>query len=172
MIQLAGNSHARKFTAAIAIPTPKRTPANTRFEPPSPKAKVRPATTMATRDRPRAIVLVKACCNTLTAFSQGEAPAWAKPGAARSNVVNEARSTRVEPQPRTRFQSFFISHLNDEVALRGAMRGKFVLLMRAAGRSRNALVRRHARLTPGKHRPLRHAATQQQSGFSRELPSI
>src|SRR5215813_7766523 len=55
-----GKSHARKLTAAMAIPTPKRTPASTRFEPPSPKAKVRPETTIATRDRPRAMVLVKA----------------------------------------------------------------------------------------------------------------
>jgi hypothetical protein len=39
-----------------------------------PKAKVRPATTMATSERPRAMVLVKAVIKTLTAFSQGEAP--------------------------------------------------------------------------------------------------
>jgi len=36
------------------------------------KAKVRPDTTMATSDRPRAIVLVNACWRTLTAFSHGE----------------------------------------------------------------------------------------------------
>src|SRR6266478_243104 len=76
-----GKSHAMKLTAAMAMPTPKRTPASTRFEPPSPKAKVRPETTIATKERPRAIVLVNACCRTLTAFSQGEAP-WAKAGAA------------------------------------------------------------------------------------------
>src|SRR2546430_7994192 len=76
-----GKSHAMKLTAAMAMPTPKRTPASTRFEPPSPKAKVRPETTIATKDRPRAMVLVNACCRTLTAFSQGEAP-WAKAGAA------------------------------------------------------------------------------------------
>src|SRR5208337_3770783 len=74
-IQLPGKSHARKFTAAIAMPTPKRTPASTRFEPPSPKAKVRPATTMATSERPRAMVLVKAVWSTLTAFSHGGVPA-------------------------------------------------------------------------------------------------
>src|SRR5439155_11335891 len=50
-----GKSQARKLTAAMAMPTPKSTPARTRFEPPSPKAKVRPATTMETSDRPRAI---------------------------------------------------------------------------------------------------------------------
>jgi len=44
-------------------------------------AKVRPDTTIATKERPRAIVLVNACCRTLTAFSQGEAP-WPKAGAA------------------------------------------------------------------------------------------
>src|SRR5207245_4396382 len=46
--------------------------------------KVRPDTTIATKERPRAIVLVNACCSTLTAFSQGEAP-WAKAGAAKSS---------------------------------------------------------------------------------------
>src|SRR5277367_3232582 len=97
--QLPGKSHVRKFTAAIAIPTPNRTPASTRFEPPSPNAKVRPATTMATSERPRAMVLVKACCRTLTAFSQGEAP-WAKPGAASASAAREARVTRTENQQR------------------------------------------------------------------------
>jgi hypothetical protein len=70
----------------MAMPTPKRTPASTRFDPPSPKAKVRPATTMATSERPRAMVLVKACCSTLTAFSQGEVPVCARAGAARISV--------------------------------------------------------------------------------------
>src|SRR6266481_5402029 len=82
--QSHGKSQAMKLTAAIAIPTPKRTPARTRFEPPSPKANVRPDTTIATRERPRAIVLVKACWRTPTAFSQGEAP-WAKAGATKSS---------------------------------------------------------------------------------------
>src|SRR6266702_6582667 len=72
--QSQGKSQAMKLTAAIAIPTPKRTPARTRFEPPSPNAKVRPDTTIATRERPRAIVLVNAVIKTLTAFSQGELP--------------------------------------------------------------------------------------------------
>src|SRR6266567_3745461 len=85
--QLPGKSHDRKFTAAMAIPTPKSTPASTRFEPPSPKAKVRPATTMATSERPRAVVLVKACCSTLTAFSHGEVPVWPKAGAARHRAI-------------------------------------------------------------------------------------
>src|SRR6266436_4408915 len=79
-----GKSQAMKLTAAIAIPTPKRTPARTRFEPPSPNAKVRPDTTMATRERPRALVLVKACWRTPTAFSHGDVPvACAKAGTAR-----------------------------------------------------------------------------------------
>src|SRR6267154_3033175 len=88
MFQLPGKSQARKLTAAMAIPTPKSTPASTRFEPPSPKAKVRPETTIATKERPRAMVLGNACCRTLTAFSHGEAP-WAKAGAA-SNKPNAA----------------------------------------------------------------------------------
>src|SRR5216684_8928594 len=91
-----GKSQAMKLTAAIAMPTPKRTPARTRFEPPSPKAKVRPATTMATSERPRAIVLVKAVIKTLTAFSHGEVPVWAKAGATKRNVepmvTKDARS--------------------------------------------------------------------------------
>src|ERR1700681_4187769 len=88
-----GKNHARKFTAATAMPTPNSTPASTRFEPPSPKANVRPATTMATSERPRAMVLVKAVIRTLTAFSQGEAPC-ANAGAAKSNV--KPRVTRGE----------------------------------------------------------------------------
>src|SRR4030081_1932072 len=79
-----GKSQARKFTEAMAMPTPKSTPASTRFEPPSPKAKVNPETTMATSDSPRAMVLVKACCKTPTAFSHGEF-ACANAGAARKN---------------------------------------------------------------------------------------
>jgi hypothetical protein len=75
-----------KFTAAMAIPTPKRTPASTRFEPPSPNAKVRPETTMATSERPRAMVLVNEVCRTLTALSQGELPCWAAAGPARRSA--------------------------------------------------------------------------------------
>src|SRR6266851_4364325 len=94
-----GNSQARKLTAAMAMPTPKRTPARTRLEPPSPKAKVKPATTIETRERPRAIVVVNACIKTLTAFSHGEPPAaWANAADARiseqENVTNASRSHR------------------------------------------------------------------------------
>src|SRR5215469_5694739 len=81
-----GKSHAMKLTAAMAMPTPKRTPASTRFEPPSPKANVRPDTRMATKERPRAMVLVNAACSTLTAFSHGELPdTCAKPGTVRTS---------------------------------------------------------------------------------------
>ena len=94
-----GKSQARKLTAAMAIPTPKSTPASTRFEPPSPNANVRPATTMETSERPRAIVVVNACIKTLTAFSQGEPPAaWANAADPRiseeENVTNTGRSQR------------------------------------------------------------------------------
>src|SRR5580658_6046083 len=92
-LQLPGNNHARKFTAAMAMPTPNSTPASTRFEPPSPKANVRPATTIATSERPRAMVLVNAVIRTLTAFSQGEAPC-ANAGAAKSSV--KLKATRGE----------------------------------------------------------------------------
>src|SRR6266513_2032757 len=99
VFQLPGKSQDRKFTAAMAIPTPKSTPARTRFEPPSPKAKVSPATTMETRERPRAIVVVNACIKTLTAFSHGEPPAaWATAADARiseqEKVTNAGRSQR------------------------------------------------------------------------------
>src|SRR5260221_9545692 len=105
MFQLPGKSQDRKFTAAMAIPTPKSTPASTRFEPPSPKAKVRPATTMATSERPRAMVLVKACCSTLTAFSHGEAPAWPKAGAARNTATTGVvRNRRRKIDERIRLQ--------------------------------------------------------------------
>src|SRR5213592_453220 len=98
-VQAPGKSHARKLTAAMAMPTPKSTPARIRFEPPSPKAKVNPATTIETRERPRAIVVVNACIKTLTAFSQGEPPAaWASAADARiseqEKVTNAGRSQR------------------------------------------------------------------------------
>ena len=55
------------------------------------KAKVRPATTMATSERPRAMVLVKACCSTLTAFSQGEVPC-ANAGAAMVTTAERSKN--------------------------------------------------------------------------------
>jgi hypothetical protein len=58
-------------------------------------ANVRPETTIATRDSPRAIVLVNACCNTLTAFSHGEL-ACAKTGAARRRPRNVKSTTRAD----------------------------------------------------------------------------
>lgn len=72
----------------MAIPTPKRIPAINRFEAPSPKANVSPPTTIATRAKPRAMVVVNAVINTFTAFSQGEAPAaWAYAGAASTRLM-------------------------------------------------------------------------------------
>src|SRR6266404_7783062 len=49
---------------------------------------------MATSDSPRAMVLVKACCRTLTAFSNGEF-AWAKAGAANAKAQTMARNRSV-----------------------------------------------------------------------------
>src|SRR5258708_14140168 len=49
---------------------------------------------MATSERPRAMVLVKACCSTLTAFSQGEAPVWPKAGAARNRATTAVLRNR------------------------------------------------------------------------------
>src|ERR1700683_1212626 len=94
-----GKSQARKLTAAMAIPTPKSTPARTRFEPPSPKAKVSPATTMETSESPRAMVVVNAVIKTLTAFSHCEPPPpCANADVARTrdeeNATNAGRSQR------------------------------------------------------------------------------
>src|SRR5580658_10134077 len=173
VIQLPGKSQARKFTAAIAMPTPNSTPASTRFEPPSPKANVRPATTMATSERPRAMVLVNAVMRTLTAFSHGELPPCANAGAARNRATVEARTARVERSQReTIFQRLFMSTPRQGFASQVATRGKPTSPSHTAGRSRNALVRRHARLTPEESRPLRLDAPQRQRSLSRELPSI
>src|SRR6516165_5876764 len=81
----------------MAMPTPNSTPARIRFDPPSPKANVKPATTIDTSDSPRALVVVNACIKTLTAFSQGEPPAaWANAADAKiseqENVTNAGRS--------------------------------------------------------------------------------
>ena len=54
-----------KLTAPIAMPTPNTMPASMRFDWPSPKANIRPPTTMATSARPRAMGPVNAVCNTL-----------------------------------------------------------------------------------------------------------
>src|SRR5260370_34977169 len=56
--------------------------------------KLSPASTMATRERPRAMVLVKACCSTLTAFSHGEVPVWPKAGAARNRATKPVVKNR------------------------------------------------------------------------------
>src|SRR5579885_37156 len=113
-----GKSQAMKLTAAMAMPTPKSTPARTRFDPPSPKAKVRPETTMATSESPRAMVLVNACCRTFTAFSHGEAPAaWANAGAASRSATTDAAKMRTERnQPRKGKARFLMIHLTKELA--------------------------------------------------------
>jgi len=59
-------------------------------------ANVRPDTTIATSESPRAMVLVNACCSTLTAFSHGELPVCANAGAARHRATREERTIRVE----------------------------------------------------------------------------
>src|SRR5438105_644997 len=64
-----GNSQLMKLTAPMAMPTPKTMPAMRRLEPPSPKAKEMPPTTMAIRLRALEMVLVKLSFNTVTAFS-------------------------------------------------------------------------------------------------------
>jgi hypothetical protein len=60
------------------------------------KANVRPATTIATSESPRAMVLVNASCSTFTAFSHGEFP-WAKSGAASRRPAATLAATRTKP---------------------------------------------------------------------------
>ena len=104
VFQVPGKSQDSKFTAAMAIPAPKSTPASTRFEPPSPKAKVSPATTIATRDSSRAIVLVNACSRTLTEFSQGDWPlTCANAADARSETERKRRRLTGASGRRTSF---------------------------------------------------------------------
>src|SRR5215467_14824594 len=128
-----------KLTAATAMPTPKRTPASTRFEPPSPNANVSPETTMATRESPRAIVLVNACCNTPTAFSQGELPVvCAKAGAARRKPDKDADKSRAERTTvRAVSQRVFIYLPRRKDVHHKWVRGKFKRPS-VAGRGRNA----------------------------------
>src|SRR5712691_4406741 len=59
-ITAQGQSQLMKLTAPIAMPMPKTIPASILFDSPSPKANMRPPTTMATRLKPRAIGPVKA----------------------------------------------------------------------------------------------------------------
>src|SRR5438128_1295578 len=84
------NSQLMKLTAVTAMPTPKTIPAIRRLEPPSPKAKARPPTTIAMRLRALAIVVVKLVRNTVTAFSQG--PDCAKLGV----VATSTNTTRMK----------------------------------------------------------------------------
>jgi hypothetical protein len=72
-------------------------------------AKVSPETTIATSDSPRAMVLVKACCKTFTAFSQGEF-ACAKAGAASTSANAAAAAVRVTRRSlRAKRKSFFMN---------------------------------------------------------------
>src|SRR5258707_7463542 len=59
------------------------------------RQKVAPETTMATSESPRAMVLVKACCNTLTAFSHGELD-WASTGPARTSATRNVAAPRAQ----------------------------------------------------------------------------
>jgi hypothetical protein len=118
-IENQGNSQAIKLTAAMAMPTPKSTPARIRLDPPSPKAKVKPATTIETSERPRAIVVVNACIKTFTAFSQGEPPAACANAAdarisEKENVTNAGRSQREKNMFRKNF--FIAGEFLSEVA--------------------------------------------------------
>ena len=63
-----------KFTAPMAMPTPKTMPASIRLLWPSPYANISPPTTIATSESPVAMVPVKAVLKTLTALSQGSPP--------------------------------------------------------------------------------------------------
>ena len=97
---------------------------------------------------------------------------WANAGAARnsSRKRGEDRASRAKPA-RNDPPTFFHVHTSARVLHRQSQcEGKSTLPIRAAGRSRNALVRRHARLTPDESRPLRLDATQQQRSSRVNFP--
>jgi hypothetical protein len=148
-MHLACLERLKNFTAAMAIPTPKRTPARTRFDPPSPNANVRPDTTIATSERPRAMVLVNACCRTLTAFSHGELPACANAGAARHRATREERTARLEHQNERPSNVFSFFDSSARVVHRDKQcEGSPHVRLVPGSYGRNALVQRHARLVP------------------------
>jgi hypothetical protein len=79
------------------------------------KANVNPETTMATSDNPRAIVLVKACCSTFTAFSHGEFPC-AKAGTASARVIAAIPNPRASNRkPRTNREHRFMEEAPSEI---------------------------------------------------------
>src|SRR5579859_609913 len=77
-----GNSQDMKFTSPTAMPTPKITPDKVRLAAPSPKANIRPPTTLATSAKPVAIGPVKAVCNACTACVHGDVVDCAKTSSA------------------------------------------------------------------------------------------
>jgi hypothetical protein len=79
---------------------------------------------MATRERPRAMVLVNACWRTPRAFSQGEL-VWAKTGRARTSTRSaKLAMRRTGIVKRKVFVRVFMRDLGERDALRKAMRGK------------------------------------------------
>src|SRR6185436_16632717 len=107
------------------------------------KAKVNPDTTMATSDRPRAMVVVKACCRTLVAFSQGEF-AWAKTGSARASATS-ARLNKRSERWRKGMDLLRISCETSSIGCIASSKAREVHVPDSFGHcGRNALVHRHA----------------------------
>src|SRR2546423_12811482 len=71
-----------KFTAPTAIPTPKITPESVRLAAPSPKANIKPPTTIATSASPVAIGPVNAVWSDCTAWVHGDVVDWPKTSSA------------------------------------------------------------------------------------------
>lgn len=96
------------------------------------KAKVRPATTIATSERPRAIVLVKAVWSALTAFSHGEVPVCASAGHASTSKAIESSAGRRASRKHSGYLGVgFMKRISSP----NRIRGEFSPPKRATGRN-------------------------------------
>src|ERR1043165_871329 len=123
-----------KFTAPTAMPTPKITPDKVRLAAPSPKANIRPPTTIATSAKPVAIGPVNAVCHACTACVHGEGVDWAKTSSA--NAV-QAANVNAAFRKRCLFRGFVWPDSEMELSDIGGLRfsatgGHFIVTLRVA----------------------------------------
>src|SRR5438876_1658841 len=107
-----------KFTAPTAMPTPKITPDKVRLAAPSPKANIRPPTTIATSAKPVAIGPVKAVCNACTACVHGEVVDCAKTSSASAVQVANVKAAF---RKRCLFRCFVLPDSEMEVSDMGGL---------------------------------------------------
>jgi hypothetical protein len=74
VFQVPGKSQGRKFTAAMAIPAPKKHAGRHTLRATFTEGEGEPGHDNRNQGQPRAMVLVNACCRTLMAFSQRDWP--------------------------------------------------------------------------------------------------